>query len=196
MGYRHSEADILEAACGVAHEAGIAQLTFRRVGAQLGISDRMVVYYFPSKLDLVTAVVGSLTAEMANLLEEAFGSRPLTQQNLVRRAWPVLTTPAADRVFAIFFEIVGLASTGQAPYDTLAADLANGWVEWLGPRVVGSTTEVRARRALATVAQIDGLLLIRHVLGAEAGETAAQEAGVLTRSRPRRPDGQPPPRQP
>ena len=53
MGYRHSEAEILEAATAVALEAGMAGLTFSAVGARLGISDRTVVYYFPSKPDLV-----------------------------------------------------------------------------------------------------------------------------------------------
>jgi len=181
MGYRHSREEILEAAVAVALESGVAALTFGRVGARLAISDRTVVYYFPTKIDLVNAVAGALVVDLMNLLEEAFGSKPLRQSDLLNRAWPMLTTTSADRVFALYFEIVGLAGSGQAPFDTLAAALVAGWVEWLGPRMLGSTAEIRRRRALATVAQIDGLLLVRHILGADAGNAAAREAGIRTR---------------
>ena len=60
MGYRHSEAEILQAATEVALEAGMVGLTFGAVGQRLGISDRTVVYYFPTKPDLVMAVAGAL----------------------------------------------------------------------------------------------------------------------------------------
>ena len=178
MGYRHSPEEILDAAVTVALESGMAALTFNRVGEQLEISDRTVVYYFPTKLDLINAVAGALVSDMVHLLEDAFGSKPLSRRDLMNRAWPVLTTPAADRVFALYFEIIGLASTGNAPYDTLAATLVDGWVDWLSPRMIGSSATIRRRRALATVGQIDGLLLVRHVLGADAGEAAARETGI------------------
>jgi len=161
----------------------MAGLTFKSVGDRLGISDRTVVYYFPTKPDLVTAVAVALVADLERLLEEAFGSEPKHREELVDRAWQVLANSATDRVFSLYFEIVGLASSGQAPYDVIARGLVEGWVDWLVPRMHGSTPAVRRKRALATVAQIDGLLLVRHVLGREAGDAAASESGVrLTRS--------------
>jgi len=178
MGYRHSADEILAAAVAIALESGLAALTFSRVGERLEISDRTVVYYFPTKLDLINAVAGALVADLVQLLEEAFGSTRLSQKDLMIRAWPVLTTASADRVFALYFEIVGLASSGQAPYDALASGLVAGWVDWLAPRMLGSNGDVRRRRALATVAQIDGLLLVRHVLGAASGDAAAREVGI------------------
>ncbi len=177
MGYRHSREEILEAATTLALREGIGGLTFGRVGQRLGISDRTVVYYFPSKPELVMAVAGAVVADLERLLERAFGAEPRSPEELLRRAWPVLTTPTADRVFSIYFEIVGLASSGQAPYDTLAGTLVEGWVQWLTPRTIGRSAAVRRRRALATVAQIDGLLLIRRVLGAAAADDAAREVG-------------------
>jgi len=180
MGYRHSTEEILEAAVTVALESGMAALTFSRVGERLEISDRTVVYYFPTKLALINAVAGALVSDMMKLLEDAFGSKPLSQRDLMHRAWPVLTTPPADRVFALYFEIIGRASSGHAPYDTLAPALVEGWVDWLAPRMLGSSATIRRRRALATVAQIDGLLLVRHILGANAGEAAARETGIRT----------------
>ncbi len=83
-------------------------------------------------------------------------------------------------MFALYFQIMGLASAGRAPYVALGRDLVEGWVLWLTPRTLGSTAEVRHRRALATVAQIDGLLLLRQVAGSDAADAAAREVGKRT----------------
>ncbi len=172
MGYRHSRDEILAAAVAVAADRGLAGLTFGTVGERLGISDRTVVYYFATKPALVTSVVEALGADMQVLLDAAFGSRPLGPDDLIERAWPVLATVDGDRVFRLFFEAVGLASAGQAPYDVLAPALLGGWIEWLATRLHGSDPDERRAVALDVVARIDGYLLLRQMLGADAAETA------------------------
>lgn len=174
MGYRHSRDEMLDAAVAVVGEVGLGGLTFARVAERLGTSDRMVVYYFPTKADLVTAVVTALGGQLQVVLAEAFGSDPHDVDDLVARAWPVLATEAADRVFAVFFELVGAASAGQEPAATLAPALLEAWVAWLEPRVTGATPDERRARALATVARVDGLLLVRRLLGPDAADAAVR----------------------
>ena len=178
MGYRHSPDEILGTAVALALESGLSALTFGAVGRRLAISDRTVVYYFPSKTALITAVVGALVADTERLLESAFGSAPLSPDELLRRAWPVLTTSSADRVFDVYFEIIGQASAGRDPYVGLAAGVVSGWVDWLVPRMLGGDPGIRRRRALAVLAQIDGLLLVRQVLGPGPAEDAARGMGI------------------
>lgn len=178
MGYRHTREEILEAATAVAVEDGFASLTFGAVGKRLGVADRTVVYYFPTKPELAVAVVQQLGANLEALLEAAFGTEPRTPADLVRRAWPVLASEANDRVFALFFEVIGLAAARQTPYDTLARAVVRRWVEWLSAHILGDDELERRQTALAAVAQIDGLLLLRHLLGPEAAQSAALAAGV------------------
>lgn len=179
MGYRHSRDEIVAAAAATALESGVGALTFRRVADRLGISDRMVVYYLPTKADLILAAATALTGSMQVLLAEAFGDERRSAEALARVAWPTLTTPEADRVFAVYLEVIGLASAGTSPYDQLAPALLNGWVEWLAERVDARTAEARRRAALGVIAQIDGLLLVRHVIGADAAHTAAAALGIV-----------------
>jgi AcrR family transcriptional regulator len=130
MGYRHDRDEMLSAAMRVALADGLGALTFRRVAHELGASDRMVVYYFPTKSDLVVAVVTALGAQLQATLEVAFGPDPLDADELMRRAWPVLASASAATVFNRFFEIIGLALAGQAPYAELAPLLLVGSTGW------------------------------------------------------------------
>ncbi|MFK8023239.1 MAG: hypothetical protein AB8G26_04670 [Ilumatobacter sp.] len=92
-------------------------------------------------------------------------------------AWPVLAADQTDRVFALFFEANGLAAAGREPYATLVPQLVGAWVEWV-MEFIGGDAEVRRAEAEATVAMVDGLLLVRQLVGPDAAQRAAERIGV------------------
>ena len=178
VGYKHSLEGILEAAADVALESGIAKLTYASVAARAGVSDRMIVYYLPTKADLVRGAAGTIGADFQRLLAEAFGQGRRPVDELVAAAWPVFTSAEGDRVFRVFFEIVGLAASGREPFDELAPAMVGAWADWLADRTKGSTAEIRQRRALSVIASLDGLLLLRHTIGPAAAAQAAHAFGI------------------
>jgi AcrR family transcriptional regulator len=177
MGYRHTKQEILDGALAAAFDDGLSQLTFGRVAKRLGINDRTVVYYFPTKEELLTEVVTSMGLQLQQTLGEAFASPAADHLELARAAWPVLARDETDRVFALFFEANGLAATGRAPFDTLVPQLVEAWIGWLMLFLDGSERERRAE-AEAAIAVIDGLILLRLLAGAAAATRAAARLGV------------------
>jgi AcrR family transcriptional regulator len=177
VGHKHDKDDLVAAAVEAVTEEGLSQLSFGRLAKRLDISDRMVVYYFPTKDDLISEVLSALSAELQHLLEKAFGDQRMSVEELGRRAWPVLTTKSADRIFSVFFELSGLAAAGIEPYNSFAPAMIKEWVDSLVPHIEGSNPELRRKRALGLVAQIDGLLLLRQLAGPAAAKTAATQLG-------------------
>lgn len=177
MGYKYDEGEILAAAVEAVLDEGLSKLNYGRLAARLGIADRSIVYYFPTKADLVTRTVFALGGRFQALLEDAFGVERLQKDELLRRAWPVLTTPYADRVFAVFFELVGLSAAKISPFDALAPTVMEAWIGWLVPRIDAPESVARAQ-AYSIVAMLDGLLILRLTAGAEAADGAAQALGV------------------
>ena len=175
VGYLHSRKDILDGAIAAVFENGVHQLSFGKLATRLGIADRTVVYYFPSKAQLITAVLDTLAERMMTVIAKAFGDEPLPPDELGRRAWSVLTTAEADRVFRVFFEVVGLAAARVSPYADIAPVLINGWATWLEPRV--KTANNGRGETLAMMAKVDGLLLLRHTVGRKPADAAAIAMG-------------------
>jgi len=54
----------------------------------MGISDRMVVYYFPTKTDLSTAVLGELSRQLQETVAGAVDEQPVTFEVCSRRMAP------------------------------------------------------------------------------------------------------------
>jgi AcrR family transcriptional regulator len=178
MGYKYDENDILAAAVEAVLEDGLSRLTFGRLAKRLDIADRSIVYYFPTKSDLLTRTIFLIAERLQELLDKAFGDQPLSGIELLRRAWPVLTSRDADDVFAIYFELVGLGAANLEPFDTLAPAVMHEFVEWVVPRLDAPDATAYAT-ALSTLATLDGLLLLRQVLGTDAADLAAANLGVI-----------------
>jgi len=179
MGYRHSREEILDAAVEGVLDEGLGALTFASVSRRLGIPDRTVVYYFPTKGDLVSAVLGGISVRLQELLAPALDRGPSSQAVLVRRSWGVLSGPGGDAPLRVFLECVGLAVRGREPYRGVADQLLAGWTAWVADRLDGDEA-TRADRAHAVVATLDGLLLVRAVAGPSAADAAARGLGLAT----------------
>jgi AcrR family transcriptional regulator len=181
MGYRHTKDEILDGALAVAFDGGLSQLTYGRVAKHLGISDRVVVYYFPSKEDLVSEVLVGVGIQLQQALEPAFRSPAKDHLQLVKAAWPVMARAEADSVFSLFLEATGLAASGREPYRTLVPQLVDAWITWAADYLQGTPAQ-RRTEAETAIALLDGLLLLRQMAGTAAADRAATRIGRSNRS--------------
>lgn len=177
MGPRHTKDEILEGALAAVLDDGLSQLTFGRLAKRLGISDRVIVYYFPTKNDLISEVLVAVGARLQETLVEAFSDSASDHIDLVAAAWPALTTPHADAVFALYFEAAGLAAAGREPYRTLVPTLVEFWITWSAGFITGPPDH-RRTEAETGIAVIDGLLLLRQLAGPDVAERAARRLGA------------------
>lgn len=177
MGHKHTREQLLSGALSVALSDGLSQLTFGRVAKVLDISDRTVVYYFPTKNDLITAVLMEMGLELQERVALAFATPAKTHIELAKSAWPVLTSPEVDPVFRLFFEANGLAIAKREPFATVIPALIEAWIEWAASFVEGDPTH-RRTEAETAIALIDGLLLLRQLTGPETAHRAATRLGI------------------
>jgi AcrR family transcriptional regulator len=177
VGHKYTKEEILLGALATAFDGGLSQLTYGRVAKHLAINDRIIVYYFPSKEDLIGDVLLAMGVQLQHTLAPAFSASCADYIALMRAAWPILAHADADPIFALFFEATGLAAAGRDPYRSLMPQLVDMWITWAAEFVPG-TPKQRRTEAETAIALLDGLLLLRQVNGSSAAERAAKRLGI------------------
>jgi AcrR family transcriptional regulator len=171
VGYVHSGETILAAAIQVVHDVGLADLTYRLVGERLDLPTRTVVYYFPTKTDLLVAVLDAVARKLRETMSDALGDELLSPEQARDRIWACLATADIDPFFRVYIELAGSAAARRQPYVELLPTIYHQWVDWLAEHL-DVPAEHRHAAAAAAFAHVDGLLIVR-ALGARALADAA-----------------------
>lgn len=140
-------------------EQGLIGLSLRPLAKALGTSDRMLLYYFDSRDELLEAAL----AEIGLRLQEAFeaqlphgGATPL---EAVEAAIRGMRDPAVRSQLQVWVEVVVLAARGDRACERIVAAVTSGWSEWLQAQLRLPQPEAR-RAAAAVMATVDGLVLL------------------------------------
>ncbi|HXV94172.1 MAG TPA: TetR family transcriptional regulator [Pseudonocardia sp.] len=141
---------------------GVATLSLRPLAAALGTSDRMLLYYFRSRDELLAAVLAAVGEQLRAGLEQALPPEPVAPATLLERAWAALRTPAAEPHLRLYVEVSGLAARGLEPYGAMASQVARQWLDWTAARLDVPVDE-RTAAAAGLLTLLDGLLLVRFV---------------------------------
>ena len=151
---------------------GVATLSLRPLAAALGTSDRMLLYYFGTREQLLTAVLGAVGERLQAQFAAILPADQVSPAALVRGLATALQDPAAEAALRLYVEVSGLAARGHEPHRTVAAAVAGGWLSWLGTRLDVPDGE-RADAAAGVLAVVDGLLLVRFLAPGQAGDRPA-----------------------
>ncbi|MGL5818931.1 MAG: TetR/AcrR family transcriptional regulator [Phycicoccus sp.] len=158
-------------------EHGIGTVSLRPLAAALGTSDRMLIYYFGTREALLVAVLHEVGRRLAATLDDALPVEPVSAGTLFAAAGDLVDDPAVERYLRLYIELSGLAAAGREPFRAATAGIADGWMAWTAARL--DPAEGRPEETAAGIlALVDGVLLLRFVLG---GDRASQAHTWLTR---------------
>jgi len=141
---------------------GLTGLSLRPLAAALGTSDRMLLYYFASKDELVGEVLRVLSIQLQGMLAAAMPRDRVSVKALVEEANELLARPETYPAIAVCLELLGHAARGEEPYASAARTLLEDWIRWAEGHLEGPARG-RRDRALAAVACIEGILVLRAV---------------------------------
>jgi AcrR family transcriptional regulator len=113
----------------VAH--GVAGLSLRGIAQAVGSNNRMLLYYFGSKEQLITAALTEASRRFP-LLEPVFELLEDRSQRLRARleaAWETLSADENLPFHRVFFEVLGLAGYQRGRFDAFLGAVATDWRE-------------------------------------------------------------------
>jgi AcrR family transcriptional regulator len=154
----------------LAHGLGGASL--RPLAAAAGTSDRMLLYYFTDKDEIILAIFGAIALRFGAMLMQAVPDRqPSDALTLRADLYRVFRTDAARPFIQVYLELCVAASRGEQPHRLVAAQLARASIAWAGEQLNCADDE-RERLAALTLATVDGLWLL-DAIGVEGMEPTA-----------------------
>ncbi len=152
---------------------GLTASSLRPLAAAAGTSDRMLLYYFADKTEILTAIFAQIAGRFLPLLAGAETS-PLPPAALRRRLYTLFRAETAWPFIRLYLEICIAASRGEQPHRGFAASMAEGFIGWIAPQL-DLPAASQASAAALVLAEVDGLLVL-DLIG--LSDIAAQAATV------------------
>lgn len=157
---RHHREDVVARALAVLDDFGLADLTMRRLGTELGVQPSALYHHFANKQSLLAAVADEILARGARPLPEAAWDEQVRAACHTLRDSCLAYRDGAEVVATV--RAFGLG--GRAPYDDLVAALDRGGVggelasaaaRTLLLYVLGHATDEQTQRQAGSAGAID-----------------------------------------
>ena len=146
---------------------GFAAFSYRDLAAEVGIKSASVHYHFPTKENLVAAVLRRYTGHVAALIDEAHESEP----DPVKVIAKMLASPVHSKDKLCPCIILGASIRDMAP--EVQVEVRNFYQMWLDKMVAHGLTLSKATTVMATLSGAQLMALVMNDV--KAYDDAAEE---------------------
>jgi AcrR family transcriptional regulator len=152
-------AEIIEKLARHVVEAGLGDTGLRRLAAVAGTSDRMLLYYFENKDEILTAVLTRIASGLAESLGAILGTRPLAPARALEAIWATLKGDAFADQLRLWLDLSSRASRGDPVFGEAVAHIGEDWIAWLSG-ILDVPEADRAPLAVLMMAAVDGQVVL------------------------------------
>jgi AcrR family transcriptional regulator len=139
---------------------GLSDCGIRALAKTAGTSDRMLIYYFGSKDQLIRDAMSLIVDGLATQLDNLVGTERKSRKRLLEELTQVCSDTSFLPMVQLWFEVVGLAARDVGPYKTISHDIAGVFVQWIERHIKEGGPE----DAADLFAHLEGRMLL-HVVG-------------------------------
>lgn len=155
---------------------GLAAASLRPLALAAGISDRMLLYYFKDKGEVIAAVLSRLSERLVTILDARPARAPMPLAALQPSLAPIVFSDELWPYMQLWLEIASLAARGDPLFRTVGNTLARGFLAWGKAQLLCETQEQLQQDAARLLVSMEGMLLLRSV-GLEDVCARAMEQG-------------------
>ena len=154
---------LLEKLADYVLEKGLLEASLRPMAKALGTSDRMLLYYFTDKAELLNAVFEHLTLRMARHLDEITSPTRLPADQLSTQILKALKTPELDPYMRLWLQMAAHASGGDEACRLGGEKIGRVLLAWTAAQIDAPNKEVESHDAALVLVLIEGSVLLRSL---------------------------------
>ena len=139
--------ELAEGATDYALEHGLVGLSLRPLAESLGTSDRMLLYHFRDKDDLITTILRTSNARSMQGIRDLPASTDL--HAAVLDLWRTVSRGDQQRCQRLYVEAAALGLFGREPYATEVREANAAWMSALADHLVAAGVSRSPARRIA-----------------------------------------------
>jgi AcrR family transcriptional regulator len=151
---------------------GLADASLRPLAKAVGTSDRMLLYYFADKSEMMAAVLARIAERMTLKLAERAAPQPLICDALLPRIADIVLADAFWPYMAVWLELASRAARQDAVYLPIAHMIGQGFLYWAAQQLEATDDDQRMRDAARLLVQIEGMVVLKAIGLAGTGQAS------------------------
>jgi AcrR family transcriptional regulator len=143
---------------------GLGAATLRPLAAAAGTSDRMLLYYFADKDELLTATLERIAMRMVAQLDDAIPVEPRRPFSvLLEQVWVALATENLQPFMHLWLDLASGAARGLQPHRYVAGEISDGFLAWVTIRLQPASDGGPSSLAPLFLASVKGMNLLKAI---------------------------------
>ena len=155
-------AAILDALADHVLAHGLAASSLRPLAKAAGLSDRMLLYYFKDKTEVVGAVLETIATRQMAVMGAAAGP-PLPLAQLQTRLAASLLADDAWPYMRLWLEAAALAAQGDAMFAAIGERIGRAFLAWGSAQLAADTPAARELDAARLLTSFEGMVLLKAI---------------------------------
>lgn len=156
-------AEILDRLADYVLAEGLGASSLRPLADAAEISDRMLLYYFKDKAEVIAATLALISERLAVLLSKQSAQKPLPLDKLRIKIFDMLGAEELWPYMRVWLEIGSLAARNDPFYRAIGEQIGRGFLEWGAIQLESATPKQRDADAATLLVMIEGAVLLKSV---------------------------------
>lgn len=163
-------------------QAGLGETSLRQLASAAGVSNRMLLYYFKDKAEVLYLTLMQIVTDLAELAGATReGGRLLTPSEAFDSLADLSRDKALRPYMTVWIEISAKAARGHTPYVGIAAEIAQRFISWLEASLDTEDPKQRKLDAAMILSMVDGLTLLSMSVKTSQIRAAQKKMAALLR---------------
>jgi AcrR family transcriptional regulator len=150
--------ELVDGAVAYLLDRGLVGLSLRPLAKALGTSDRMLLYYFSSRDEIVEEALNRIGARIQALFESVLPEIGVSPSQAVEAVIREMADPSTRSHLQLWVEIVALAARGDPACVQTTVSVTSHWSDTLQKMFAGQ--DDAAKSAAAVIGIVDGLVVL------------------------------------
>jgi AcrR family transcriptional regulator len=139
---------------------GLIASSLRPLAKAAGTSDRMLLYYFVDKADLISAALETIAARTVGLLMVRAAPHPLPYDTLLQQLGTLLDDEELWPYLRVYLEMASRSANGDPLYREIGERIGRGFYAWGMSQLDSDNPETDAARLLVAT---EGMIYLKAI---------------------------------